>query len=106
LTYTVGLPRGQPRLRLDQPSASKAPVRLAPPEPTFVEIPIGDAALQPHYDADYPSAAAYIQLTPGPITAEGDATEPSTEELLRGFMAEVGGFVQRVYTILPRRPGA
>ena len=48
---------------------------------------------------------AYIQLTPGLITAEGEVTEPSTEEFLRTFMAGFGGFVQRVYTILPRTSG-
>jgi hypothetical protein len=100
LTYTVGLPRRQPRLRLDQPSAlqgarptraSRADVRRDPDR--------RPAALQPHHDADYPPAQAHIQLTPSLITAERDVTEPSTEELLRGFMAEVGGFVQRVYAI-------
>jgi len=49
---------------------------------------------------------AYVQLTPGLITGDGEVTEPSTEEFLRGFMDEFGGFIQRVYTTLPRRSGA
>lgn len=49
---------------------------------------------------------AYVQLTPGLITGDGEVTEPSTEEFLRRFMDEFGGFIQRVYTILPRRSGA
>jgi hypothetical protein len=27
---------------------------------------------------------------------------PSTAEFLRGFMSELHGFIQRVYTVLPR----
>ena len=48
---------------------------------------------------------AYIQFTPGLITDDGEVTNASTEEFLRNFMAEFGGFVQRVYTILPRTSG-
>ena len=45
---------------------------------------------------------AYIQFTPGLITEEGEVTEASTEEFLRSYMRELAGFIQRVYTVLPR----
>ena len=45
---------------------------------------------------------AYIQVTPGLITADGEVRVPSTEEFLRQFV-EFGGFIERVYTALPRR---
>lgn len=43
---------------------------------------------------------AYIQFTPGLVTDDGEVTEPSTEEFLRGYMAEFHGFVERVSTAL------
>ena len=45
---------------------------------------------------------AYIQFTPGLVTEEGEVTEASTEEFLRSYMRELAGFIQRVYTVLPR----
>ena len=48
------------------------------------------------------SIEAYIHFEPGLITEDGAVTNPSTEELLRNYMAEFEGFIQRVYTVLPR----
>lgn len=48
---------------------------------------------------------AYIEFTPGLITDEGHVTVPSTEDFLRGYMKEFQGFIQRVYTAIPRTTG-
>jgi chromate reductase len=48
------------------------------------------------------SIEAYIQFERGLITDDGVVTNPSTEEFLRNYMAEFYGFIQRVYTVLPR----
>jgi chromate reductase len=48
------------------------------------------------------SLEAYIQFTPGLITDQGEVTEQSTEEFLRTYMQEFAGFIERVYTVLPR----
>ena len=45
---------------------------------------------------------AYIQLTPGLITNEGEVTDKQTEQFLRDFMAAFAVFVTRVLTVLPR----
>ena len=45
---------------------------------------------------------AYIQFTPGLVTDEGEVTVESTEEFLRNYMAEFHGYIERVYTVLPR----
>jgi chromate reductase len=45
---------------------------------------------------------AYIQFTPGLITDDGEVTEASTEQFLRGYMEAFGAFVTRVLTVLPR----
>jgi chromate reductase len=45
---------------------------------------------------------AYIYFEPGLITDDGEVTDASTEEFLRNYMAELSGFVRRVYTVLPR----
>ncbi len=45
---------------------------------------------------------AYIEFTPGLVNDDGDVTEPSTEEFLRTYMAELHAFITRVYTALPR----
>src|SRR5437868_14537696 len=45
---------------------------------------------------------AYIQFKPGLIADDGKVTDKSTEEFLRGFMAELHAFIVRVYTVLPR----
>lgn len=50
------------------------------------------------------SIEAYIHFEPGLITEDGVGTNPSTEEFLRNYMAEFQGFIQRVYTALPRNP--
>jgi len=48
------------------------------------------------------SPEAYIQFTPGLITAEGRITNEQTEAFLRNYMAEVHRFIVRVYMVLPR----
>jgi chromate reductase len=48
------------------------------------------------------SPEAYIQFTPGLITADGEVTNQSTEAFLRNFMAELHAFIVRVYMALPR----
>ena len=48
------------------------------------------------------SPEAYIQFTPGLITAEGRITNEQTEAFLRNFMAELHSFIVRVYMVLPR----
>ena len=45
---------------------------------------------------------AYIQFTPGLITAEGEVTNESTAEFLRNYMTEFKAFIARVLTVLPR----
>jgi chromate reductase len=45
---------------------------------------------------------AYIQFTPGLITAEGEVTNEATAEFLRNYMTEFKAFVARVLTVLPR----
>jgi chromate reductase, NAD(P)H dehydrogenase (quinone) len=45
---------------------------------------------------------AYIQFTPGLITAEGEVTNEKTAEFLRNYMTEFHAFVARVLTVLPR----
>ena len=48
------------------------------------------------------SIEAYIHFEPGLIAADGAVTNASTEEFLRNYMAEYLGFIERVYTALPR----
>ena len=48
------------------------------------------------------SMEAYLQFTKGLITDDGEVTDPSTESFLRQFMTEFHGFIERVYTVLPR----
>jgi chromate reductase len=50
------------------------------------------------------STEAYIQFERGLITDDGVVTNAGTEEFLRKYMAEFHGFIQRVYTALPRNP--
>ena len=45
---------------------------------------------------------AYIQVTPGLITDDGEVTEESTEQFLRDYMEAFAVFVTRVLTVLPR----
>ena len=48
------------------------------------------------------SIEAYIQVEKDLITDDGQVTNPSTEAFLRKFMVEFAGFIERVYTVLPR----
>ena len=45
---------------------------------------------------------AYIQVTPGLITEDGEVTDASTEQFLRDYMEAFGAFVTRVLTVLAR----
>jgi len=45
---------------------------------------------------------AYIEFTPGLITDAGEVTNAATSEFLRNYMQEFYGFIERVYTVLPR----
>ncbi len=45
---------------------------------------------------------AYIQFTPGLVTADGEVTEDSTEQFLRKFITEFASFVARVLAAVPR----
>jgi len=47
---------------------------------------------------------AYIQFEPGLITEDGRVTNTGTEDFLRKYMVEFLGFIERVYTVLPRNP--
>jgi chromate reductase len=44
---------------------------------------------------------AYIQFTPGLVTAEGEVTDEATEQFLRDFMSEFEVFIMRVRAVLP-----
>jgi chromate reductase len=48
------------------------------------------------------SIEAYIQFERGLITEDGSVTKKETEDFLRQYMTEFHGFIQRVYTALPR----
>jgi len=48
------------------------------------------------------SVEAYIQFERGLIDEDGTVTSKDTEEFLRQYMVEFLGFIQRVYTVLPR----
>ncbi len=48
------------------------------------------------------SLEAYIQFDKGLIGDNGEVTVASTETFLRGYMSEFHGFIERVYTVLPR----
>ena len=45
---------------------------------------------------------AYIQVTPGLITDDGEVTDKGTEQFLRDFMEAFAVFITRVLTVLPR----
>lgn len=45
---------------------------------------------------------AYIQFTPDLISDDGEVSVASTEEFLRGYMAEFGDFIGRVLSVYPR----
>ena len=46
---------------------------------------------------------AYIRFSPEVFPGGGQVADPSTEEFLRGFMAEFRDHVERVLTVLPRQ---
>ena len=48
------------------------------------------------------SIEAYIQFADGLISDDGQVSDPSTSKFLQKYMAEFHGFIQRVYTVLPR----
>jgi chromate reductase, NAD(P)H dehydrogenase (quinone) len=48
------------------------------------------------------SIEAYIQFEPDLITEDGRVTNPSTEKFLRNYIREFHGFIERVYTAIPR----
>jgi len=48
------------------------------------------------------SVEAYIQFERGLIDEDGVVTSKETEEFLRQYMVEFLGFIERVYTVLPR----
>jgi chromate reductase len=50
------------------------------------------------------SIEAYIQFERGLITEEGAVTNQATADFLKNYMAAFHGFIQRVYTVLPRNP--
>ncbi|MGW9629643.1 NADPH-dependent FMN reductase [Agromyces sp. NPDC055520] len=45
---------------------------------------------------------AYIQMTPGLITDDGEVTNDGTAAFLRNFMDEFYMFIERVLTVVPR----
>ena len=45
---------------------------------------------------------AYIQFTPGLIGDDDDVTDESTKKFLAKYISEFHGFLERVYTVLPR----
>lgn len=45
---------------------------------------------------------AYIHFTPGLVNDDGEVSNPSTEEFLRGFMEELSVFTRRVLMSVPR----
>src|SRR5262252_4497444 len=45
---------------------------------------------------------AYIQFVPGMITDDGEGKDEAIAKLLRGYISEFHGFIERVYTVLPR----
>ena len=48
------------------------------------------------------SPEAYVQFTDGLITDDGEVTNEATQKFLRDYLEEFHGFIQRVYTVLPR----
>ena len=45
---------------------------------------------------------AYIQFTPGLLTADNDVTNESTKEFLTTYLREFHGYITRVYMVIPR----
>jgi chromate reductase len=47
---------------------------------------------------------AYIQMTPGLVTDDGEVTNDGTREFLANYMNEFSIFIQRVLTVVPKNP--
>ena len=47
---------------------------------------------------------AYIQMTPGLVTDDGEVTNDDTREFLANYMNEFSIFIQRVLTVVPKNP--
>ena len=45
---------------------------------------------------------AYIHFTPGLIDDDGKVSNSGTEDFLRNYMMEFDGFIERVYSAIPR----
>ena len=45
---------------------------------------------------------AYVQFQPGLIAGDGAVTDEKTTEFLRKYMREFHGFIDRVYSVVPR----
>jgi len=50
------------------------------------------------------SPEAYIQITEGLITDDGDVTNDGTAEFLREYMKSFAEFITRVLTVVPQQP--
>jgi chromate reductase len=48
------------------------------------------------------SIEAYVQFDKGLITDDGEVTVELTKQFLQNYMNELLGFIQRVYTVLPK----
>jgi len=48
------------------------------------------------------SIEAYIQFDPGLIADDGEVTNEGTREFLRNYLVAFHGYIERVYTVLPR----
>jgi len=48
------------------------------------------------------SIEAYVQFEKGLITDDGEVTVESTKQFLQNYMNELLGFIERVYTVLPK----
>uniref|UniRef100_UPI0039C920DB NADPH-dependent FMN reductase n=1 Tax=Terrimesophilobacter sp. TaxID=2906435 RepID=UPI0039C920DB len=47
---------------------------------------------------------AYIQMTPGLVTDDGEVTNDGTRDFLANYMNEFSIFIQRVLTVVPKNP--
>jgi len=71
---------------------------------------IGTAVAQQHLRSmmafcnspQFNAIEAYIQFTPGLLTADNDVTNESTNESLTTYQREFHGYITRVYMVIPR----
>jgi len=71
---------------------------------------IGTAVAQQHLRSmmafcnspQFNAIEAYIQFTPGLLTADNDVTNESTKEFLTTYLREFHGYITRVYMVIPR----